>query len=303
MKLPFVSMSANGFLVSMYLIWISGIQINPIEQPIKSNSVVSGNMSHFRASSLYDHLDHCFVVYNKASWWQELTFEGIKPKLLITPWDCFRFWIVWGVERTSRLFINLFYLSSFRGCEDSRHELVQPYASKWTSGIATNSCPRETFLLKPSSSQALANWKSFWRFSNFLVLRDRVSSGCRIPNWWFCEVRYCLWFETRDRSGARTIFLQFLARGMTPSPFGNLLADAATSEELDMQISSFPSFLKSMSLNIDMKMIRSLNCSGWFLFSSIVLWTSWRTSVWCALGNFSTRTRLVLRQYCPAHDK
>ena len=40
-----------------------GIQINSIEQPIKSNSVGSGNMSHCRASSLYDYLDHCFVVF------------------------------------------------------------------------------------------------------------------------------------------------------------------------------------------------------------------------------------------------
>ena len=48
------------------------VQIDSIDQPIKSNSVGSGNMSHRRASSLYDHLDHCFVVFkhthNKASW-------------------------------------------------------------------------------------------------------------------------------------------------------------------------------------------------------------------------------------------
>ena len=40
-----------------------GVQINSIEQPIKSNSMGSGNMSHCRASSLYDHFDHCFVVF------------------------------------------------------------------------------------------------------------------------------------------------------------------------------------------------------------------------------------------------
>ena len=40
-----------------------GIQIDSVEEPIKSNSVGSGNMSHCRASSLYDHLDHCFVVF------------------------------------------------------------------------------------------------------------------------------------------------------------------------------------------------------------------------------------------------
>ena len=39
------------------------VQIDSIKQPIKSNSVGSGNMSHCRASSLYDHVDHCFVVF------------------------------------------------------------------------------------------------------------------------------------------------------------------------------------------------------------------------------------------------
>ena len=38
------------------------VQIDSIEQPIESNSVGSGNMSHCRASSLHDHLDHCFIV-------------------------------------------------------------------------------------------------------------------------------------------------------------------------------------------------------------------------------------------------
>ena len=38
------------------------VQIDSIEQPYKSNSVGSGKMSHCKASSLHDHLDHCFVV-------------------------------------------------------------------------------------------------------------------------------------------------------------------------------------------------------------------------------------------------
>ena len=40
-----------------------GVQIDSLKQPIKSNSVCSGNMSHCKASSLYEHLDHCFVVF------------------------------------------------------------------------------------------------------------------------------------------------------------------------------------------------------------------------------------------------
>ena len=47
----------------MYLIWILGSKFYSIKQPIKSNFVGSGHVSHCKASSLYDHLDHCFVVF------------------------------------------------------------------------------------------------------------------------------------------------------------------------------------------------------------------------------------------------
>ena len=40
-----------------------GVRFDSIKQPIKSNSVGSGNMSHCRASSVYDHLDHCSVAF------------------------------------------------------------------------------------------------------------------------------------------------------------------------------------------------------------------------------------------------
>ena len=47
------------------------VQIDSIEQPIKRNSVGSGNMSHCRTSSLYDHLDITASLssntYSKAS--------------------------------------------------------------------------------------------------------------------------------------------------------------------------------------------------------------------------------------------
>ena len=39
-----------------------GIQIDSIEQPIKRNSVGSGNVSHCRTSAFNDHLDHSFIV-------------------------------------------------------------------------------------------------------------------------------------------------------------------------------------------------------------------------------------------------
>ena len=43
-----------------------GVQIDSVRQPIKSNSVGSGNMSHCWASSLVNHLDDCFVVFKDA---------------------------------------------------------------------------------------------------------------------------------------------------------------------------------------------------------------------------------------------
>ena len=109
-EVPLVSMSASWFLVSTYLIWILG-----------SKMILSNNQSR---ATLWV-LDTCLIVgllpfiiilitaslssntYNEASWWERLTFEGRKSilfKSLIIPWDCFRFWIVWGVERTSRWF-------------------------------------------------------------------------------------------------------------------------------------------------------------------------------------------------------
>ena len=39
------------------------VQIDSLKQPIKSNSVDSGNMSHCMTPSFNDHLDHCFVVF------------------------------------------------------------------------------------------------------------------------------------------------------------------------------------------------------------------------------------------------
>ena len=63
-KLPLVKMSASWFLVSMYLIWIFGVQINSIKQPVKCNSVSPGNMSHCWTSSFHYHLDNSLMSSN-----------------------------------------------------------------------------------------------------------------------------------------------------------------------------------------------------------------------------------------------
>ena len=55
-------MFASWFLVSMYLIWTFGIQINSIEQPIRCNSVGSGNMPHCWTPAFHNHFDHSLIV-------------------------------------------------------------------------------------------------------------------------------------------------------------------------------------------------------------------------------------------------
>ena len=40
-----------------------GVQVNSIEQPVKSNSVSSGNMSHCWTPSFHNPLDYSFIVF------------------------------------------------------------------------------------------------------------------------------------------------------------------------------------------------------------------------------------------------
>ena len=62
MKFPLVKMSASWFLVVDVFDLDFGVQINSIEQPIKSNSVSSGNVSHCRTSAFHNHFDYSFIV-------------------------------------------------------------------------------------------------------------------------------------------------------------------------------------------------------------------------------------------------
>ena len=49
-----VNMFASWCMVPTYLMCISGVQINSVKQPIKSNSVGSGHMSHSWTSAFDD---------------------------------------------------------------------------------------------------------------------------------------------------------------------------------------------------------------------------------------------------------
>ena len=50
-----------------------GVQIDSVEQPVQSNSVVFGNMSHRRTSAFNDHFDHCFIVFKNVQLGFEVT--------------------------------------------------------------------------------------------------------------------------------------------------------------------------------------------------------------------------------------
>ena len=40
-----------------------GVQIDSIEQPVKSNSMSSGNMSHCWTPAFHNHVDYSFIVF------------------------------------------------------------------------------------------------------------------------------------------------------------------------------------------------------------------------------------------------
>ena len=70
LKLPSVNKSANSFLVSTYLIWILGVQVDSVKQKISRDSADSGHASHHRTSSFDHHLDHCLIVFRNVKLWR-----------------------------------------------------------------------------------------------------------------------------------------------------------------------------------------------------------------------------------------
>ena len=94
-KLPFVKMSASWCLVSMYLIWILGVQGDPVKQPIKCNSVVRHvwtlELFHWWSSWILRifKVDHC-------SWLRGLCFCG--HIIVINPFWITSFGVYWHIK-------------------------------------------------------------------------------------------------------------------------------------------------------------------------------------------------------------
>ena len=88
MKFPLVEMFCElVFGVDVFDLYF-GVQINSIEQPIKSNSVNSGNMTHCWTSAFNDHLDYSFICPQthtiKLLDAKTRTFEGTESMSFIT---------------------------------------------------------------------------------------------------------------------------------------------------------------------------------------------------------------------------
>ena len=74
-------------------------------------------------------------------------------------------------------------LSSLGKYEHSRHDLVEPYPSKWTSGMAVKSCPWDTFLIKKLASSQAFNWTYPGKCSNFSsCCRTKFPQARRVQN-------------------------------------------------------------------------------------------------------------------------
>ena len=142
----------SWFLVSMFLIWI-----------LECNLILSNNQS--RATLWL--LETCLIVallpfmiklitislssntYNKASWWEDCTFEGTKSTLsksLITL--CLRLWIVWSGERTPRLFFNKSPCSTWFWFVFRKPETIRSHKSR--TGIQSNLNPASKEMISDS---------------------------------------------------------------------------------------------------------------------------------------------------------
>ena len=93
-------MSANWFLVSMYLIWILGSRLIRSNNQSRSNSVSSGDVSHCRTSVFHNHfllqLHWSSNTYSKTSWRADWTFEGTESMSFITSILSWDLWCLWS---------------------------------------------------------------------------------------------------------------------------------------------------------------------------------------------------------------
>ena len=114
-------------------------------------------------------------TYNKASWWEDGTFEGIKSTLsksLITLWDCLRLWIVWGGEHASRLFTTGLSVLSWFWIVSPRTETIRSHTS--IKGKPSN--------LNPVSKEMVSDSVELWETAVCFLHIQLVGTKVWLPN-------------------------------------------------------------------------------------------------------------------------
>ena len=144
-KLPLVRKSAIWLLVSTYVIWILVFHIDPVKEPIKSDSLGSWHVSDLWNSSFNYHIDHGFVVFKDVQ--LRLTLRRMCKKVrnphetLEQPftffcqlWSWLRNW----VSRTSFPDAFLFGLNSVGGWTQYFNHFQEQITHSYAIGIQKN---------------------------------------------------------------------------------------------------------------------------------------------------------------------
>ena len=170
----------------MSLIWILGSKLILWKQPIKSNSVGSGTMSHCPTSTLSQHLDHCFVV-----------FKHIQQSFMMRKLD------VWGNKIKIIQFIDHppRLLAFVKSCERRKnfvcaHNEVSPFYH------GSESCFQELKQSDPINRER-------WIPSDLnLASKEMISDSVEL-----CETE--VWFLHIELLGNKSRFCFFPANSMT----------------------------------------------------------------------------------------
>ena len=177
-KFPLVSTSANWFLVSINVFDLDF----GVEQPIKSNSVGSGNVSHCRTflplMIILITASLSLNTYNKASWCEYRTFEGTKStlsKTWITPRD---WWRTCFLSRQTTGFSVL----SWRWVVFPRTKTIRSHKSR--AGIPSS--------LNPASKEMISDSAELCE-TDVCFLHFQLIGTCMTSNNAQCSTRSGLW--------------------------------------------------------------------------------------------------------------
>ena len=279
MKLPSVNMSASWVLVSTYLIWIWGSKL------VLSNKQSRATLWVLETCLIVGLLPFMIIlitaswsskIYNIASLREECTFDKIKSTLsksLVTLWDYLRLWIVWG--QTTGLPVLSWFWVVFPRTETIRSPwlLCRYRAGSRHEQTCTASQYCHTLHWSGWCLDYFSSWVSVPRPSGLTPWNTGCPEFSKCST--ICDARrshlppYLAaypWYHLLSSPGPKN----------AQCPSLNVEAYSLIFLEVRAQESSlsFPS--SSMSLNIDMKIIRSLIFSSVMFFPCRSAWILWR---------------------------